>query len=147
MAQPLLAPPLAKFSRQLPRQLSHHLLAVFTPLPLKQFCADAASDMPVKLGEFGIDCTGHPLAGSVDELANLGQQRGGRTSIYRFHEGLRALWHGLFLPDIPRHGQRQPFTDALRGCIAQQALRLAYVGQTVAHVAGAKVAVHGLGAR
>ncbi len=52
----------------------------------------------------------------------------------------------LLLPDVPRHGQRQPIANALRGRIAQQALRLADVDQAVAHVADAKVAVDGLGA-
>ena len=33
----------------------------------------------------------------------------------------------------------------MRGQVAQQALRFADVGQAVAHVAGAEVALHGLG--
>ena len=51
-----------------------------------------------------------------------------------------------FLPDVPRHGQLQPLPNALGGRVTQQALRLADVGQAVAHVARAKVAVDELGA-
>jgi hypothetical protein len=46
---------------------------------------------------------------------------------------------------IPRHRQFKPFPYALRGGVAQQALRLADVGQAVADVTGAEVAVDGLG--
>ena len=49
----------------------------------------------------------------------------------------------LIATDIPRHRQRQPFTNALGGRVAQQALCFADVGQAVAHVAGAEVAVDG----
>jgi len=32
-----------------------------------------APDLPVQMGEFGIDCTGHPLTGRINQLANVGQ--------------------------------------------------------------------------
>ena len=52
----------------------------------------------------------------------------------------------LFLPDVPRHSQRQPFTDVLRGRVAQALRGFADFGQAMAHIASAEVAVHGLGA-
>ena len=68
------APSLAKIGHELPRQFGHHLLAVFALLPLQQLGADAPPDVPVKLGELGIDRTSYPLAGSIDQLAQFGQQ-------------------------------------------------------------------------
>ena len=62
--------------------------------------------------------------------------------MYINSEGLRAGFM-CFLGDIPRHGQCQPLADALGGRVAQQALCLADVGQAVANVTGAKVAVDG----
>ena len=47
--------------------------------------------------------------------------------------------------DIPLHRQRQPLANTLRWRVAQQSLGFADVGQTVAHVASAKVPVLGLG--
>jgi hypothetical protein len=41
-------------------------------VPLQQLGPDAAPDMPVKLGEFGIDRKGRPLAGRMNQLAYLG---------------------------------------------------------------------------
>ena len=51
----------------------------------------------------------------------------------------------MALGDVPRHGQRQPLADALGGRVAQAGGGFADVGQAVAHIGGAKVAVHGLG--
>lgn len=99
VAQLLLAPALAKVSRQLPSQFCHHLFAVFAPLTLQKLGADAAPDMPVKLGQFGIDRKGHPLAGRMNQLAYLGQQGTGQRGGRRGHGCLfacrRLIWSQL----------------------------------------------------
>ena len=74
VAQLLLTPTLAEIVCQLLRQLCYHLLAIFTPLPLQQFRADAPANVPVELGEFGIDRAGHPLPGGINEMAHIGKQ-------------------------------------------------------------------------
>jgi hypothetical protein len=66
-----LTPPFAKISSQYPRQFGDHLLAVLGPLPLQQFTVDPSSDLPVELGEFGVDYTGHLLPGGINEMAHI----------------------------------------------------------------------------
>jgi hypothetical protein len=56
-------------------QRCHYLLAVVSPLPVQEFSADTAADLPVKLGELGIDGLCHALASSVDQLTDIGKQR------------------------------------------------------------------------
>ena len=56
------------------------------------------------------------------------------------------FWLGAgFLSDIPRHGQRQPSCNALRGDEAQLCIRFADVDKAVAHVACSEVTVDGIG--
>lgn len=74
MTELLLAPPFAKIGRQQPRQFGDHLLTIFGPLPLEQFAVNASADLPVELGEFGIDRAGHPLSGGINEMAHIGKQ-------------------------------------------------------------------------
>ena len=87
----------------------------------------------------------------------MGSALDAATRFVRNFSGYSRSWPSLrefgntecldyFLRDVPRHRQRQPFADALRGRVAQQTLRFADVGQAVAHVAGTEVAVNGLGA-
>lgn len=99
------APALAKVRRQLPCQFCHHLLALLASLPLQQFGVDAAPDMPVKLGEFGIDRDGHLLAGRLDKLPQLGKQR--------FGQGLGWCVHCGFL----QRSQRRLDNVNGRGCV------------------------------
>ena len=74
MAQLLRTPAFTKINGELPRQLCDHLFAVFSPLALQQFDIDAATDVPIKLGELSVDHRRHTLTCSIDQLAHFGQQ-------------------------------------------------------------------------
>ena len=74
ITQLTLAPSFTKLGSELLCQFGNHLLTVFGTLPLQYFAVDASADLPIELGEFGIDYAGHPLPGGIDEMTNIGKQ-------------------------------------------------------------------------
>jgi hypothetical protein len=50
------------------------LFAVFGALILQDFGLNTFTDLPVKLGDFGVDGGGGTLFGAIDELANFLEQ-------------------------------------------------------------------------
>lgn len=43
-------------------------------MPLQQFAVNASTDLPIELGEFGIDRASDPLPGGIDEMAHIIKQ-------------------------------------------------------------------------
>lgn len=74
MAQLLFTPAPAVFSGQVCGERLDNLLAVFRPLALQDFAMNASTDLPVEQGRLGIDGHRRPLAGAVDQLADVGWQ-------------------------------------------------------------------------
>ena len=98
--------PFTEFRGQLSGQCPDNLLAVFCPLFMKNISPQPCADMPVKQGQFRVDCHRHAFACLKNQRAKITEQR----FCYGLGNKYRECFCCLVLRgSAPRHKVRKSF--------------------------------------